>query len=247
MGIAQQTASSARYVQITLEGESIMASKKSKSRKEVLADELESHFANYTKLFIVGVDNVTSNQLHDIRKSMRGEAVIYCGKNTQMRRVIRKLEEAGRPELDKVRAACKLNVALIFTNQSLAKIRDEIVGNKKPSLAKAGALAQCDVTIPKGITALEPSMTSFLQALNISSKITKGSIEIINDVELFKAGDRVDASQAALLQKLEITPFSYGLVPIAVFDGNSLFAPAVLDIEDSQILATFTNCLQNTV
>merc|ERR1712072_682304 len=106
MGIAQQTASSARYVQITLEGESIMASKKSKSRKEVLADELEQHFANYTKLFVVGVDNVTSNQLHEIRKSMRGEAVIYCGKNTQIRRVLRKLEEQGMEQLERsVRSA----------------------------------------------------------------------------------------------------------------------------------------------
>jgi len=223
-----------------------MASKKTKERKYELAEQLEELFDQYSKLFVVTCDNVGSDQLHDIRKSMRGEAVIYCGKNTQMRRVIRKLEEAGRPELDKVRAACKLNVALIFTNQSLAKIRDEIVGNKKPSLAKAGALAQCDVTIPKGITALEPSMTSFLQALNISSKITKGSIEIVNDVELLKEGQKIDASQAALLQKLEITPFAYGLVPIWVFDNGSLFDPTVLDIEDSQILHSFSTAVQNT-
>jgi len=90
-------------------------------------------------------------------------------------------------------------------------------------------------------------MTSFLQALNISSKITKGNIEIVNDVVLFKEGEKVDASQAALLQKLEILPFSYGLVPIAVFDGNSLFAPAVLDIEDDMILASFTDAIKNTV
>merc|ERR1712196_467866 len=122
-----------------------------------------------------------------------------------------------------------------------------ILENKKASAAKAGAIAQRSVVVEKGVTALEPSMTSFLQALNISSKITKGCIEIVNDVELFKAGDKVDASQAALLQKLDILPFSYGLVPIAVFDGNSLFAPAVLDIEDSQIIATFGYAIKNTV
>merc|ERR1712196_302797 len=122
-----------------------------------------------------------------------------------------------------------------------------ILENKKASAAKAGAIAQRSVVVEKGVTALEPSMTSFLQALNISSKITKGSIEIVNDVQLYAAGDKVDASQAALLQKLDILPFSYGLVPIAVFDGNSLFAPAVLDIEDSQIIATFGYAIKNTV
>merc|ERR1712159_24911 len=228
-------------------GETVMASKKTRDRKYQLADELRQHFDTYSKLFVVECDNVGSNQLHEIRKNMRGKALVYCGKNTQMRRVIRELEEEGRPELEKIRLSCKLNVAFVFTNDSLPVIRDMIVENKKASPAKAGAVAQCDVIIPKGVTALEPSMTSFLQALNISSKITKGSIEIVNDVELFKAGQKVDASQAALLQKLDILPFAYGLIPIAVFDGNSLFAPAVLDIEDSQILASFSNCIKNTV
>merc|ERR1712188_70372 len=224
-----------------------MATKKTKDRKYQLADELKEHFDNYKRLFIVDCDNVGSDQLHEIRKNLRGKALIYCGKNTQMRRVIRELEDNGRPELDKVRQACKLNVALVFTNEDLCWTRDAVLMNKKPSAAKAGAFAQCDVTIPKGITALEPSMTSFLQALNIGSKITKGSIEIINDINLFEAGDKVDPSQAALLQKMDIMPFAYGLVPIAVFDGNSLFSPEVMDIEDSQILNSFTMCLKETV
>merc|ERR1712188_262375 len=223
-----------------------MATKKTKDRKYQLADELKEHFDNYKRLFIVDCDNVGSDQLHEIRKNLRGKALIYCGKNTQMRRVIRELEDNGRPELDKVRQACKLNVALVFTNEDLCWTRDAILENKKPSAAKAGAFAQCDVTIPKGITALEPSMTSFLQALNIGSKITKGSIEIINDVELFKQGDKIDASQAALLQKLDITPFEYGLMPKFVYDNGSLFEPAVLDIQDSQILANFQSCLKQT-
>merc|ERR1712188_184109 len=223
-----------------------MATKKTKDRKYQLADELKEHFDNYKRLFIVDCDNVGSDQLHEIRKNLRGKALIYCGKNTQMRRVIRELEDNGRPELDKVRQACKLNVALVFTNEDLCWTRDAILMNKKPSAAKAGAFAQCDVTIPKGITALEPSMTSFLQALNIGSKIPKGSIEIINDVELFKQGDKIDASQAALLQKLEITPFAYGLVPIWVFDNGSLFDPEVLDIQESQILNSFKMCLKKT-
>jgi len=222
-----------------------MASKKSKDRKYVLAQELEDLFDTYSKLFVVQVDNVTSNQLHEIRKSMRGKAVIYCGKNTQMRRVIRKLEEA-RPELEKVRQACKLNVALVFTNDNLAEVRTEIMANKQASAAKAGAIAQCGVVIPKGITQLEPSMTSFLQALNIGSKITKGSIEIINDINLFEAGDKVDPSQAALLQKMDIMPFAYGLVPIAVFDGNSLFSPEVLDISDDMIIGAFSRAVKET-
>merc|ERR1711943_115023 len=134
-----------------------MATKKSKDRKYQLADELKEHFDNYSKLFVVEVDNVGSNQLHEIRKAMRGTAHVYCGKNTQMRRVLRKLEENGRPELEKLRQALKLNVALVFTNGNLADVKKAIEENKLPASARAGSIAQCAVMIPAGVTSLEPT------------------------------------------------------------------------------------------
>jgi large subunit ribosomal protein LP0 len=222
-----------------------MASKKSKDRKYELADDLEKLFSEYTKLFMVTVDNVGSNQLHEIRKNLRGSAVIYCGKNTQMRRVLRKLEEEGRPELECVRQKLKLNVALVFTNGSLPDLKDLIEANKMPAAARAGALSQVDVVIEKGVTALEPSQTSFLQALNIGTKITKGQIEIINDVHILHKGVKVDASQAALLQKMGMLPFAYGLVVQSVYDNGSLFEPDVLSLTDDMILGAFHRGVKN--
>merc|ERR1712057_46991 len=82
-------------------------------------------------------------------------------------------------------------------------------------------------------------------ALNIGTKITKGQIEIINDVQLFSAGEKVNAGQAALLQKLDIMPFAYGLEVIQCYDGGSLFSPEVLQIKPEQILASFTAGCRN--
>merc|ERR1711981_546582 len=124
-------------------------------------------------------------------------------------------------------------------------LEDDIEADKRPTQAKTGALAQVDVTIEKRITALEPSMTSFLQALNIGTKITKGQIEIINDVHLLTAGVKVDQSQAALLQKLNLLPFAYGLVVVACFDDGSLFEPSVLSISPAQILGAFSSGCRN--
>jgi len=222
-----------------------MASKKVRARKEELAEQLEELFDTYSKLFVVGVDNVSSNQLHEIRKDLRGEAVIYCGKNTQMRRVLRKLEEQGKEELEKVRQVCKLNVALVFTNGDLKEMCEKIQQNKMPAAARAGALAQSDVIIPAGPTSLEPTMTAFLQALNISSKISKGNIEILNETHLLHKGEKVDASSAALLQKMDILPFAYGLEVQHVYDNGAIFAPAVLDISKSDIIARFHQGAKN--
>lgn len=221
-----------------------MASKKQKDRKYQLAEELEEHFANYSKLFLVDVDNVGSNQLHQIRIALRGKAIIYCGKNTQMRRVIRNLESEN-PLLEKVRNSLKLNLAIIFTNDNLSEVREIIINNKVDAPAKAGQLAQCKVVVPAGNTGMEPTMTSFLQALNIPSKITKGSIEILSDVDLIEEGDKVEASQCALLEKLGIKPFSYGLVVKHVYDDGAMYDPAVLDITEEAILASFAEGIRN--
>jgi len=221
-----------------------MASKKVKDRKYQLAEELGVHFANYSKMFLVDVDNVGSNQLHQIRIALRGKAIIYCGKNTQMRRVIREMEKSN-PMLERVRNVLKLNLAIVFTNDNLSEIRDIIVNNKVAAPARAGQVAQCNVVVPAGNTGMEPTMTSFLQALNIPSKITKGSIEILSPVDLIFQGDRVEASQCALLEKLNIRPFSYGLVVRHVYDDGAMYDPAVLDITEEVILASFSAGIKN--
>lgn len=218
-----------------------MATKKTRERKYELADQLTEHLSNFSKCFVVEVDNVGSNQLHEIRKSMRGIATIYCGKNTQMRRCVRKyVENNPGSTWEALIPKFSKNIGLVFTNESLTTVRDLIVENKMPAAAKAGSLAQCEVVIPAGPTSLEPSLTSFLQALNISSKITKGSIEIINQVVLFRKDERVDQSQAALLQKLDILPFEFGLIPIFVYDDGSVFDVEVLDISDTQIVSALS-------
>lgn len=77
--------------------------------------------------------------------------------------------------------------------------------------ARVGLVAPNDVSVPAGSTGMDPSQTSFFQALGIATKINKGTIEIVSDVHLIKTGDKVGASQATLLSKLGIKPFKYGL------------------------------------
>merc|ERR1719410_3085829 len=84
-----------------------------------------------------------------------------------------------------------------------------------------------------------PEKTSFFQALQIPTKITKGTIEIIQDVPIIHTGDKVGASEATLLNMLKIFPFSYGLIVLKVYDQGSVFDPAILDITDEDIKDKF--------
>merc|ERR1712228_577134 len=198
----------------------------------------------YPKCFIVGADNVGSKQMQQIRISLRGEAVVLMGKNTMMRKAIRGHLE-NNPALERLLPHIKNNVGFVFTNQDLVHVRDLLLANKVKAPAKAGALAPLDVTVPAQNTGMGPEKTSFFQALSIPTKITKGTIEIIQDVHIIKKEDKVGASEATLLNMLKISPFTYGLIIQKVYDSGSVFSPEILGITADDIKDMFMSGVRN--
>lgn len=192
----------------------------------------------FPKFFIVGADNVGSNQMQQIRIALRGTAEVLMGKNTMMRKAIRGHLDSN-PALEKVLPHIVDNMGFVFTKADLVEVRDKLLSNKKPAAAKAGALAPIDVFVPAQCTALGPEKTSFFQALQIATKITRGTIEILNEVHIIKKDEKVGASEATLLGMLNIHPFAYGLQIWQVYDGGSIFHPSVLDITDEDVRSKF--------
>lgn len=199
---------------------------------------VEGLFKTYTKILLVGADNVGSNQFQKIRQSLRGKAVILMGKKSLIRRALRAIIKNNK-SLESLMPLIKENVGLVFSNDDLSEVKKIISASRVGAPAKVGALAPVDVIVPAGPTGMDPTMTSFLQALNISSKITKGQVEIISDVHLIKKGEKVSASEATLLEKLRIRPFSYGLDPKTVYDSGSIYEASVLDLTAEDILKGF--------
>jgi len=204
---------------------------------------LTQYLDEYPKVFVVGADNVGSRQMQKIRVSLRGHAVIMMGKNTMMRKTIRG-QITKNTNLEKLLPHVYENVGFVFTKEDLSSIREKLLENKVAAPARAGALAPVDVTIPAQVTNLGPEKTSFFQALQIPTKITRGTIEIINDVHLIKIGEKVGPSEATLLNMLNISPFSYGLIIRQVYDSGSCFEPAILDIKPADLRAKFSQGVQ---
>jgi len=192
----------------------------------------------YPRIFIVGADNVRSKQMQQIRVSLRGIAEILMGKNTMMNKAIRG-QISSNPALEKLLPHIKGNVGLVFSKEDPVLVRDKLLENKVAAPARAGAIAPCDVIVEAQNTGMGPEKTSFFQALNISTKIAKGAIEIVSNVHLIHAGDKVGQSEATLLQMLGVMPFAYGLVVENIYDNGAVFAPEVLDITDEQLLGKF--------
>lgn len=169
-----------------------------------------------------------SKQIQEIRMALRSvDSVLLMGKNTLIKRgikhritepkeddedyLVRKDNFHEYPEISEIIPLCKNNVGFVFCKGNLNEVKEVLLQNRKPAPARQGVFAPNNVTIPAGPTGLDPSMTGFFQVLQIATKIAKGQIEILSNVELIREGDKVTASHVQLLTKLGIKPFSYGL------------------------------------
>jgi len=210
----------------------------------------------YKNALFVDSDNVSSRQISNLRKRLREiDAYMIMGKNTLMKAALTKANtkpEEGDDDyeerkgtwkfsanIEKIIAQLKGNTNIIFSNGDLGDVKSILDDEVRPSPAKAGMLAPDDVTIPKGPTGLDPKQTSFFQTLQIQTKIVKAQIEIVADKQVIVAGEKIDSTQAALLDKLKIYPFAYKMNVKKVLQDGSVFDAAVLELTTDSILAKF--------
>lgn len=201
-------------------------------------------FREHNRIFVVTVDNVTSSQMHQVRGALRGKATILMGKNTMVKKAMKEVI-LENPKLEAMLPYIRGNIGLVFTNDELKTVRDIVIANKVEAAAKVGLVAQNDVVIPAGNTGIDPSKTSFFQALSINTKVVKGAVEIVSDVVLLRPGQKVGASEAALLNMLNITPFSFSLGVQNVYDDGSIFSPSILDITEDVMVSFVKQAIKN--
>jgi large subunit ribosomal protein LP0 len=213
------------------------------AEKQAYEERLNSYITKYRTVMFCKMDNVRSQQIHDVRRDLRGKAEMVMGKKTLQAKIIKNRAEGdSATESDKAfykkcdqLGLLTMNTSLIFTNSPMSEISVILDRHRIQAPARVGAIAPCDVIIPAGNTGMEPTATSFFQALNIPTKIAKGTVEIVSDKKVLSEGSKVDNSTATLLQKLKISPFYYQVEVQNVYEGGVVFERKDLSITDEMI------------
>jgi len=217
----------------------------SRERKQHYFAKLVKLLDEYSCVLVVGADNVGSNHMQNIRRALRAKgAVLLMGKNTMIRKAIRGHAQ-NNPALELLLPLVWGNVGFVFAKGDLAEVKKILASNRVEAPARSGSISPCRVIVPAMNTGLEPTQTSFFQALNIPTKIARGQIEIVQDITLLEEGQKVGASEANLLSKLGIKPFSYGLALSQVYDNGSVYSHKVLDLSDQDLLEKFHSGVRN--
>jgi len=204
------------------------------AKKMDYMNKLKSFMEEFPRIILVTCDNIGSKHMQTIRGNLRGRATVLMGKNTLIRKAIKNAKDE-HPEWQDLLLHIKGNVGLVFTKEELSVLHPRLLESRVPAQAKVGIVAPQDVILPAQVTTLEPTKTNFFAALDIATKITRGCVEILNDVKLCQEGKKVGSSEAALLQMLDMRPFTYGLKLTQCYDEGVVFDAKLLSVTKDQV------------
>ncbi|MED6189387.1 60s acidic ribosomal protein P2 [Stylosanthes scabra] len=78
----------------------------------------------YSQVVVVTSDNVGSNQINRIRRSLKGDSVVVMGKNSMMKRSF--TLQAGNNSFLNLIPLLRGNIALIFTKGDMKEVSNEV-------------------------------------------------------------------------------------------------------------------------
>lgn len=226
-------------------------------RKQNIVRRLCECFTNFKQIIIVQLDNVSTNQIHKARMALRessnkGEMII--GKNTLIKKALKFKTEAPEsghqdyedhkkwtqdPKLECLKELMRLNVGLIFSDESYMDLREKVEAEVVKQPARTGIIAPCDVVIPAGPTGIEVGKIDLFHKLNISCKTVKSAIEVVKEVKIITKGECVGEGATQMCKLLNIVPFEYKLEFLSVYMDGVILDKSVIDMPLSDVLDKF--------
>jgi large subunit ribosomal protein L10 len=196
--------------------------------------EIKKHAKEYTLIGLVDMYGIPAQQVQQIRRNLRGKAVIKVTRNTLIEHALGEIGGDAKTLTKYISG----HSAMIFSNDNPFKLYKQLEKTKTKMAAKAGETAPEDIVVEKGPTNFKPGpIVGELQQAGIPAAIEGGKVKIRETKTIVKKGAVISAKLAVVLVKLDIKPMDVGLaLQVAFHDGN-LYEPSVLAVDETKFLA----------
>ena len=195
--------------------------------------EIKKNAKAYTLIGLVDMYGIPAQQVQQIRRNLRGKAVIKVTRNTLIKHAF---EDMGA-DVKGLSKYISGHSAIIFTNDNPFKLFKQLEKTKTKMAAKPGEKAPEDIVIEKGPTNFKPGpIVGELQQAGIPAAIEGGKVKIRETKTVVKKGGVISPKLAEVLAKLDIKPMDVGLILQVAFYENSIFEPSVLAVDETAIL-----------
>jgi large subunit ribosomal protein L10 len=201
--------------------------------KKTEVEEIKKNTAKYTLVGLVDMYGIPAAQVQQIRRNLRGKAVIKVMRNTLIQHA---LKEIGG-QVSGLSKFISGHSAMIFSNDNPFKLFKQLEKTKTKMAAKAGETAPEDIVVEKGPTSFKPGpIVGELQQAGIPAAIEGGKVKIRETKTIVKKGAVISAKVADVMIKLNIKPMDVGLALQAAYFEGDVFEPSVLAIDEAAIL-----------
>ena len=196
---------------------------------------------------VAQIGGIPGIQMQEMRDSLRAHVIMIGTKNRLLRLAIAEAAKT-RPGLEQLDANIDGQMAILATDLNPFKLYKQLEAGKSMAPVRGGAVSPCDITVKKGPTPFGPGpIVGELQKVGIPAKIEGPKVAILKDVTPVKAGDVVSPALAVMLAKLEIKPVELKIQLRAAFEGDTLFAPDVLAVDDVKVMADVQRAIRTAV
>ncbi|RLI13890.1 50S ribosomal protein L10 [Candidatus Bathyarchaeota archaeon] len=189
--------------------------------KKKLVEEIKGYLRRYKYVLIADLYKVRATQLQELRRALRGKALIKVLKNTLVAKAIESLDAGEKPGIEKLKEYLHGQNVFIFTDENPFKMARTIDQFKVRVLPSPGDVATSDIIIPAGNTGIPPGpIISTFNALGVPTRIESGSIWVVKDTLVARKGDVISYDLAYILGKLDMKVIELGInLKAAYVDG----------------------------
>jgi len=181
-----------------------------------IVSELADKMKKSRTILIASTRGLPSSQFHEIKKNLRGKAVVRVAKKTA---VLRAIDSVGKASLDKIKDNIGADIALFFSELDPFALSGLLADNKSAAKAKTGDIAPEDVNVEPGPTNLIPGPAiSELSGVGLKVAVEGGKLAIKLPRTIVKAGEVIKENVASVMAKLDIKPMKVGFEPVAAYD-----------------------------
>jgi large subunit ribosomal protein L10 len=206
-------------------------------RKAQKVEKLVSSIDQYNVIAFASLHKVRAIQLQELAKRFRSDILLKTVKNVLVKRALERSAKKNINELTKHMVGSNL---LLLTDMNPFKLSILLRKNKIKTTAKAGDIAQNDITIPAGNTGFPPGPAiSELHEAGVRTRIESGSVWVTRDTIVAEMGEAIPAKVASILSKLGVKPLEVSLQLVAAYDDGLVFTTKQLSLDLNETTRQF--------
>lgn len=208
-------------------------------------EDIKKMFGSKKIVGIIDIHNLPSAQFQEIRKKLRGKANI---KISRLNLIHKAIDDSANENFKKLAEYMKGPSGIIASDENPFLLFKLIKQSRSKAPIKPGMVAEEDIVVPAGETDIPPGPAlSELKMAGVNVKIEKGKIVVAKDSVVVKKGEIVTPEKASALAKLGVTPREIGLDINVLLEGDLVYTPDILDIDQEAFIKNLQNLHLNAL